>query len=39
MFVMHDLLAHVNRGTVKLESFFDGNNGAVNAGAISAWRS
>jgi hypothetical protein len=39
MLVMHDLLAHINRSTVKLERFFNSDHSAVNAGAIAAWRS
>lgn len=29
--VVHDLLAHVHGGTVMLERFFDGDNGAVHS--------
>jgi hypothetical protein len=39
MLVVNDLLAHINRGTIELEGFFNGDNGSVNAGTISAWRS
>jgi hypothetical protein len=36
---MNDLLAHVNRSTIELERFFDGDHGTVNTGAITSWRS
>ena len=39
MLVVNDLFANINRGAVKLEGFFNGYNGTVNAGAITTWRS
>ena len=34
--VVHDLLAHVDRGAVELERLLDGDDGAVDARAVSA---
>lgn len=35
--VVHNLLAHIDRGTVFLECTFHGFHRAVNTGAVAAW--
>jgi hypothetical protein len=39
MNVMDDLLSNIDRGAIEFERFFNGYNGAINAGAVSAGRS
>jgi hypothetical protein len=36
--VVHDLLAHVDRGAVEVERLLDGDHGPVDAGAVAARR-
>ncbi len=36
--VVHDLLAHVDRGAVEVQRLLDGDHGAVDAGAVAAGR-
>ena len=35
--VVHNLFAHVHRGTVVFESLLNGDHGTINAGAVPAW--
>jgi hypothetical protein len=39
MHVMDDLLANVDRSTIEIKGFFNGNNSSINTGAITARRS